>query len=154
MKPVKTSLIIVELMFLAIYGNSAWATNTTSLATSQDIVPTKTEAVIAHSTESKKGQVVESGPYHLEFAYKPENAGTRLDFYLQKGENHLAVPNAKVIAQIQMPDGKQKTLNFTYNAKGKHYTALLSGKIAGQHQVKIISDISGEKVDGRFAFSR
>jgi hypothetical protein len=31
---------------------------------------------------------------------------------------------------------------------------LLPGNAAGQYQVKISSDINGEKVDGRFSFSQ
>lgn len=99
------------------------------------------------------GQVVESGPYHLEFVSEPEANGTHLDFYLQTGDNHQAIPDAKVTAQVQSPDGKQQTLNLTYDASGKHYTALLPAKTAGQYQVKVTSDIKGKKVDGRFSFN-
>ncbi len=167
MRSVKARLIVVGLIFSTTYGGNAWAINSTShLATSLDaasvemaakaipVTDINIEVIIAYDNQSKRGQVVETGPYHLEFAYKPESAGTHIDFYLQKGNNHAAVPNAKVTAQIQMPDGKQKTLNFTYDAKAKHYTALLSGKVAGQHQVKVTSDINEEKVDGRFSFIR
>ncbi len=100
------------------------------------------------------GQVVESGSYHLELVTEPEAEGTHLDLYLQKGDNHEAIPNAKVMAQVQLPDGTQKTLPFSYDASGKHYTALLPGKVAGQHQVKISSEIGGEKADGRFSFGQ
>lgn len=77
-----------------------------------------------------------------------------MDFYLQNGENHTAIPNAKVTAQVQFPDGTQKTIPMSYDAGGKHYTALLPGKVSGQHQVKITSEVNGEKVDGRFSFGR
>lgn len=56
------------------------------------------------------GQVVESGAYHLELITETEAEGTHLDLYLQKGDNHEAIPNAKVTAQVQLPDGTQKTL--------------------------------------------
>lgn len=98
------------------------------------------------------GQVVESGAYHLEFVPEPETNGTHLDFYLQTGDNHQAISDAKVTAQVQSPDGKQQTLNLAYDASGKHYTALLPGKTTGEYQVKVTSDIKGEKVDGRFNF--
>ena len=100
------------------------------------------------------GQVVESGAYHLELVTETEAEGTHLDLYLQKGDNHEAIPNAKVMAQVQLPDGTQKTLPFSYDASGKHYTALLPGKVAGQHQVKISSEIGGQKADGRFSFDQ
>lgn len=64
--------------------------------------------------ESKGGQVVETGIYHLEFVPEKEASATHMDLYLQKGDNHQTVPNAKVTAQVQLPDGKQKTIPLTY----------------------------------------
>ncbi len=100
------------------------------------------------------GQVVESGPYHLEFVSEPEAEGTHLDFYLQQGDTHEAIPNAKVTAQIQLPDGQQKSLPLTYDSEGKHYTAMLTEKAPGEYLVAMTSDINGEKVNGRFTFSQ
>ncbi|PSB07325.1 hypothetical protein C7B62_20275 [Pleurocapsa sp. CCALA 161] len=106
------------------------------------------------SGESLEGQVVESGPYHLEFVPEKESNGTHLDLYLQKGDTHEAIPNAKVTALVQSPDGKQQSLNLTYDAEGKHYTVLFPGTTTGQYQVKITADASGENVNGRFSFQQ
>jgi len=73
---------------------------------------------------------------------------------LQKGDNHEAIPNAKVTAQIQLPDGTQKTLDMKYDAEGKHYTVLLPGTAPGQYQVKMSADVNAEKVNGRFSFNK
>lgn len=100
------------------------------------------------------GQVVESGSYHLELVTEAEAEGTHLDLYLQRGDDHEAIPNAKVTAQVQLPDGTQKTLPLSYDAEGRHYTALLPGKVAGQYQVKISSDVGGDKADARFSFNQ
>jgi hypothetical protein len=100
------------------------------------------------------GQVVEVGDYHLELVPEPEADLTHLDVFLQKGENHAAVPNAKITGQIQLPDGAQKTLAFQYDAAEKHYTAKLPGAAAGEYKVAILSDIKGEKINGRFSFKR
>jgi hypothetical protein len=100
------------------------------------------------------GQIVETGKYHLEFVPKKTTAGFHLDFYLQSGENHTPVPNAKVTAQVQLPDGSQKSLEMKYDAEDKHYTVLLPSTIPGNYQVAILSDISGEKVNGRFRFTQ
>ncbi len=62
--------------------------------------------------------------------------------------------NAKVIAQVQSPDGKQQSLNLTYDAEGKHYITLFPGTTTGQYQVKIIANVSGENVNGRFSFEQ
>lgn len=165
MKSVKSLLIVlgsVSLIFLGACANSNQATNPENSPKStppadsaaQTTTPTKTESSGHAPVPQKGGQVVESGAYHLEFVPVKEANGTHLDFYLQKGDNHEAIPNAKVTAQVQLPDGTQKTVPLTYDTEGKHYAALLAGKLAGQYQVKITSDINGEKVDGRFSFNQ
>ena len=161
----KTSLIIVGslgLIFLGACSNNTQSTSTTSSSASSVETPNQNSPSVSsenaeetdHPSESKGGQVIESGSYHLEFISEPESDGTHIDFYLQKGDNHTAIPNAKVMAQVQLPDGTQKSLPLTYDAKGKHYTALLPGKASGKYNVAILSDVSGEKVNGRFTFNR
>jgi hypothetical protein len=165
MKSIKSLLMVLgsaSLIFLGACGNNNQTTNSASSPTSTKPAESTAQPTDAAKTESsghaakplKGGQVVESGPYHLEFVPVKENNGTHLDFYLQKGDNHEAIPNAKVTAQVQFPDGTQKSLDLPYDAAGKHYAALLPGKAEGQYQVKVTSDIDGKKVDGRFSFSQ
>ena len=164
MKSLRSLLIVISVPFLILLGacgneNQAASpdNNTNTKPTEAASKPTevaKTESSSHAAKPQKGGQVVETGKYHLEFVPEKEDNGTHLDFYLQKGDNHEAVPNAKVTAQIQLPDGTQKTLPLTYDAEGKHYAALLPGKASGQYQVKISSEINGEKVDGRFNFNK
>ena len=125
-------------------------TATPSAETASPAATTTAKAEKSEGGKSKGGQVVESGKYHLELVPEQENGGTHLDFYLQKGDNHEAIATAKVTAQVQSPDGKQKTLPFTYDASGKHYAAPLGEKAAGQYQLKVTATIGSEKVDGRF----
>ncbi len=164
MKLSKVSLIILGILGLIGLGacsNTNQATdpsNSPSVAQStQPSLQTSSETGEASEPANAPqvgGQVVESGPYHLELVTETEAEGTHLDLYLQKGDNHEAIPNAKVTAQVQLPDGTQKTLPLSYDAKGRHYTALLPGKVAGQHQVKISSDVGGDKADARFSFNQ
>lgn len=165
MKYIKSFLMVIgsaSLIFLGACGNNKQAVNSDSSPTSTQPTESTTQPTDAAKTESsshaakplKGGQVVESGSYHLEFLPVKEDKGTHLDFYLQKGDNHEAIPNAKVTAQIQLPDGTQKSLELPYDAAGKHYAALLPATAVGQYQVKITSDIDGKKVDGRFSFSQ
>jgi major membrane immunogen (membrane-anchored lipoprotein) len=133
--------------------NSAGGTAATTPPTTAN--PSTSKESTAHSGSPKKGgQVVESGKYHLELVPEKEANKTHLDFYLLQGDNHEIVPNANVTADLQSPDGKQKTLAFNYDAKDKHYTAVVDDKATGQYQLKIIAKIGNEKVDGRFKFDR
>jgi hypothetical protein len=80
-------------------------------------------------------------------------AQTHIDFFLQKSDNHQPIPNAKVTAQVQLPDGNQKMLEMKYNAADKHYTAFLPSTAVGEYKVTVLSDINGEKVNARYRFS-
>jgi hypothetical protein len=115
---------------------------------------TTAKAQIGKSGKSKGGQVVESGKYHFEFVPEKGTSETHLDLYLQKGDTHEAITNAKVTADVQSPDGKVKTIPLSYDVSGQHYAAVVSDKTAGQYQVKVTATIGSEKADGRFNFTR
>ncbi|PSB32505.1 hypothetical protein [Chlorogloea sp. CCALA 695] len=156
---IKTRLIILNsigLIFLGSCSKNIPSTSTSSPSSSpvEVVQSPSVSPETKQSQASKGGQVVESSGYHLEFVSEVENNGTHLDFYLQKSDNHEAISNAKVTAQIQLPDGTQKSLHLPYDAGGKHYAALLPEKASGEYNIAILSDISGEKVNGRFTFKR
>ncbi|PSB48911.1 hypothetical protein C7B80_04190 [Cyanosarcina cf. burmensis CCALA 770] len=148
----------VGLLFFGAFSHSARAISYASSSNTKaaEIIVAKNELVekASASKNQKGGQVVEAGPYHLELVPEKGEKGTHLDLYLQRGDNHEAIPNAKVTAQIQSPDGTQKNLNFKYDPSGKHYTTLLPGKATGQYQMKVTADVKGEKVNGRFSFKQ
>ncbi|MDX2239220.1 MAG: hypothetical protein NW224_00940 [Leptolyngbyaceae cyanobacterium bins.302] len=128
---------------------------TSPAAESSTSPATTAQADTAHNTSaSKGGQVVEAGPYHLELVTLKESSGVHLDFYLQKGDTHEAIPDATVTGQVQLPDGTQKTVEFEYDTAGQHYVATLPDTAAGEYNVAILTDIKGEKVNGRFNFSQ
>lgn len=163
MKALKFFLIGVSglgLLFLgACSSGSQTASNTPSSAPAESTAQSPKSSSEASgssnnsSKASKGGQVVESGPYHLEFVPEKADGGTHLDFYLQKGDTHAPISNAKVTAQVQLLDGTQKSLDLKYDPDGKHYTVMLPGS-AGEYKVAILSDINGEKVNGRFSFKQ
>lgn len=108
----------------------------------------------AGTQTSQGGQVVESGPYHLELITSNEPTGVHLDFFLQKSDTHEAIADAKVMAQVQSPDGTQESIELSYDADGGHYTAMVPATATGEYNVAILSDIGGEKVNGRFSFMK
>jgi hypothetical protein len=156
----KSSLIIlfsVGLLFLGACSKGDEARDQNSQApspTASKPASSTPAGKMDHPKVSKGGQVVESGAYHLEFLAQKEDAGTHLDFYLQKGDNHQAVADANITAQVQLPEGKEQTLTLKYDPEGKHYTVLFPVKNPGQYPVKITANIKGEKVNGRFTFNQ
>ncbi len=166
MKSFKSSLIILSsmgLLFLTSCSNANQTTNTENTPTAATTTTPKPSVTASPATkkdsnhdhgESKGGQVVETGKYHLEFLADQETNGTHLDFYVLTGDKHEIVPDAKVTAQVQLPDGQQKTIPFKYDAKDKHYHGLLNEKTSGQYQLKITANIKGETATGRFNFNR
>lgn len=152
MTRLKTTLLglgTAGLIFLGACSNG----DQTETTTSSPLVSEETAAQPG-SQPNQGGQVIESGPYHLEFVSEPANDGTHLDFYLQRGDTHKPIPNAKVTAQVQTPSGQQQALDMTYDADGKHYTAMLPETAPGQYQVTVLSEVNGEKVNGRFNFQQ
>jgi hypothetical protein len=147
-----TTVASFGLLFLtACGGGNETASTAPSPAASVAAAPSAT----GHDAAPQAGgQVIESGPYHLEFVPEKEATGTHLDFYLKKGDTHAAVPGAKVTTQVQLPDGTQKSLDLKYDTEGKHYTALLAGKAKGDYKVAILCEVGGEKVNGRFSFTQ
>lgn len=165
MKYLNSSLVIVVSAGLLLLGGCGKETKTDDAASnnsapSAETKPSTTATKSAdkmeksHMAPRKGGQVVESGKYHLELVPEKEASGTHLDFYLLQSSNHEIMPNARVTADIQLPDGKLKTVPFDYDASGKHYAAVVSDKANGQYQVKITATVGSEQVDGRFKFDR
>jgi hypothetical protein len=113
-------------------------------------VATTADAGTTDSHGGQGGQVIETGDYHLELVTAKEADGIHLDLFLQKGDSHEAISDAKVTAQVQSPDGSQQALDMEYDASGEHYTAFLPSSDAGEYNIAVLSDIQGEKVNGRF----
>ena len=163
MKLLTSGIIVLASAGLLLLGACSKEAKTSDSATQNDATPTAETAPPATTTakaegskgsKSKGGQVVESGKYHLEFVPEKGTNDTHLDLYLQKGDTHEAIANAKVTADVQLPDGKLKTIPLSYDASGKHYAAVVKEKVTGQYQVKITAKIGSEQADGRFNFDR
>lgn len=172
MKVLKTSLIALgsaSLLFLGACSGGNQAANsqsTTASSTTETAAKTETTAKDGekhiegdghdHSKDSKdghSGQVVQSGKYHLEFKPDIEKDSTHLDISVH-GEQDKAITDAKLTAQVQLPDGSNKTLQVPYNTEEKQYTAKLPATATGDYKVVLQTDIKGEKFNGRFNFKR
>lgn len=171
MQSVKFSFIVVSSFALLVLGACSSGNPTANTSSSPATIssPAMSPSAIAagskatstpankseHSEDAPKGgQVVESGDYHLQFVPEKDANVAHLDFYLLKGEKHETVPNAKVTAQVQLPDGSQKSLAMIFDPAEKHYTAKLPNAPTGAYKVVILSDIGGNKVNGRFSFKQ
>jgi major membrane immunogen (membrane-anchored lipoprotein) len=158
MKSLSSGIIVVASAGLLLLGGCGKETKTTDSATTNATSSSETKPMDgmekSHMAPRKGGQVVESGQYHLELVPEKEASATHLDFYLFQGDKHEVIPTAKVTADVQSPDGKLKTVPFSYDASGKHYAAAVSEKAAGQYQVKITATVGSEQIDGRFKFDR
>ena len=150
----------IGLLFLGACSSGNQASNSASSPAASTPALTQPSPVASPAQSASSdhggqgGQVIESGSYHLELVTGKETSGTHLDLFLQKGDNHEAIPNAKVTAQVQLPDGTQQSLDMKYDKSEKHYTAILPSAVAGEYKVAILSDISGEKVNARYSFTR
>jgi hypothetical protein len=164
MKLLTSGIIVLASAGLLLLGACSKGAKTSDSASSNSAAPTaetttpaatKTMASEGHSMSPKKGgQVAESGKYHLELVPEKEGNSTHLDFYLFQGDKHEIIANAKVSADVQSPDGKQKTIPLSYDVSGKHYAAAVGEKATGQYQVKITATVGSEKIDGRFNFNQ
>jgi hypothetical protein len=133
------------------------ATPTSATAASPNVATSPSPAAASGHEAGKKaggGIVVESGAYHLELVPEKEGSETHLDLFLQKTDSHESVANARVTAQVQLPDGSQKSADMTYDTEAKHYTAKVDSVAAGEYKVVIQSEIGSEKVNARFAFKQ
>ncbi|MCT7989409.1 hypothetical protein [Laspinema olomoucense] len=150
----------IAVVSLGLIGLTACGTGEPGSNVLESATQTPTETVVAptattpeeHPTQG--GQVIEVGPYHLELVALPEPGGVHLDFYLQTGDTHKAIPAANVTAQVEMPTGEQRTLELPYDETGEHYATFLPAEVSGEYKVAILTDIQGKKVNGRFTFNR
>ncbi|NJP12154.1 MAG: hypothetical protein HC866_24035 [Leptolyngbyaceae cyanobacterium RU_5_1] len=117
--------------------------------------PDTASGTAGESGSKHGGQVVKSGDYHLEFVPSKEGDGTHLDFFLYKGDLTEIIPDAKVTAKVEFPDGSQQDIDLPYEPAGKHYGKKMpDASMPGDYNVAILTDINGEKINGRFSFKQ
>lgn len=172
MKLFNISLIALgsaSLLFLGACGSNNNAAKTESTTTSTPAA--KTETTIAtkdgekhsegdghdHSKDAKKdghdGQVVYSGKYHVELKPHLEKDSTHLDIKVHS-EKDKEITDAKLTAQVQLPDGSNQTIAVAYNVEEKQYVAKLPTTATGDYKIVLQSDVKGEKFNSRFSFKR
>jgi hypothetical protein len=105
-------------------------------------------------SHGKGGQIVEMGEYHLEFLTHKVDNGLSLDFILGKGEAHTPVADAKVTAQVQLPDGTQQALDMKYDIGEKAYKVTFLKDAPGEYGVVILTNVGGKKMNSRFSFNQ
>ncbi|AFY92969.1 hypothetical protein [Chamaesiphon minutus] len=104
--------------------------------------------------DGHSGQVVQLGKYHIELKPDLDKDSIHLDTKLH-GEQDKEITDAKLLAQVQLPDGSNKTLPVLYNAEEKQYTAKLPASATkGDYKVVLQVDVKGEKFNSRFSFKQ
>ncbi|MEB3232247.1 MAG: hypothetical protein VKJ64_14655 [Leptolyngbyaceae bacterium] len=162
--PFFSALLITAVVGLTACGGSETATapettedptvESATEAPAEETTTTPEPAAADHSAPKQGGQVVETGAYHMELVPVPEEDGIHLDLFLQTGDTHDPVADATVVAQVQLPDGTQQEIPMEYDAAGEHFFAFLPTQATGEYKTVIQTDIQGEKVNGRFSFSK
>jgi len=158
MKSLKSNLIIlgsVGLLFLVACNKGAQASYTKSSPASSpgDSQPASSAPAPASAGVDLNSDM-DFGGYHFEFGSEKKATGTLLYLYLQKKDKKEPVPNAKVMAQVQLPNGKQQTLPLKYDAKGKRYAVVFPSKQPGQYPVNMTVNINGLKVESTIIFNQ
>ena len=158
MKSLKSNLIIlgsVGLLLLVACNKGAQASDTNSSPASSPVASQPGfSAPAPASANASVGSVMEYGGYHFEFGSEKKATGTHLYLYLHKKDKKEPVPNAKVTAQVQLPNRKQQTLPLKYDAKGKRYAVVFPTKQPGQYAVNMTAIINRVKVDSTIVFDQ
>lgn len=145
------ALSLSSLGLLVLTGCSGTPTATAPVTQPPTTNPVATSPA---ATNKSGGIVVESGPYHLELLPRKEGSNTHLDLLVQKGDTHESIPDAKVVTQVQLPDGSQQSVTMAYDAPAKHYAGKVASVAAGEYKVTAQAEIAGEKVNARFTFKQ
>jgi len=103
--------------------------------------------------DGHSGQVVQVGKYHVEFRPDPDKDTISLNTVVH-GDKDKQIVDAKLLAQVQLPDGSNKMLPVLYNPEEKQYTAKLPVGGAGDYKVVIQVDVNGDKFNTRFSFKK
>ncbi|MFM7425614.1 MAG: hypothetical protein ACKO7W_11585 [Elainella sp.] len=157
---VLTGVTVLNLSACASNPSSTAPTASAPAASAPAAAPSPTPAAAAspapattqNAVAQHGGQVVEAGDYHLELLAIPEGENMHVDFWLLMGADHATIGDAQVTANVQFPDGTQKTVDMSYDQAGQHYKAYIPGFVSGEYRVVIQTDRQGKKVNGRFNF--
>ena len=104
-----------------------------------------------HEEHGDKVLLSTSGNYSLELLPVTEKNGIYLDLHIFEGEEKEDIQNAEVTAVVNLPNGEQKTLEFNYYPKTKHYGVLLSPKMTGSYKVVVQTKVEEEELTGQFS---
>ena len=134
---------------------TAPATGTDTASTTTTTTTTTTTSETATTAEAKKGgQAVKFANYHLELVTAPEDAGTKVDFYLLASDAGTAIADATVTATVKTPSGETKEVAMTYDTTTESYTATLPDTAPGSYEVAVSSTVKDEQVQGNFTIQR
>lgn len=159
----KLSVLAIGIAIMTGCSSPSTSTNPQAISASSSATPSAPQATKSDS-EKKSGdghdhkeganhtEAVKVGDYSMELESHKEGDELHFDFHLHKGKDE--VMGAKVTAQLQMPDGSQKSMEMPFDAKEKAYVAKLENSAAGEYKVAVLTDLKGEKMNARFTIKQ
>ena len=126
-------------------ANQSTATTTAAKTEEQPKDPTK------HTHTS---QVVQLERYHIDLRPDPDGDFIHLDTKIHDLQDRPII-DAKIVAQVQLPDNTNQTIQVKYNVEEKQYTGkLTASKALGDYKVVLLTNARGEKFNSRFSFKK
>ncbi len=143
-------------------GNSTTSSAPTATTATTPVAKSDSEKKVGDGHDHEKGdghshqegdahghaEPVKVGDYSMELESHKVGNNLHFNFHMHKGKDEIA--DAKVTAQLQMPDGSQKSLEMPFSPAEKAYVAKLESPAAGEYKVAVLSDLKGEKMNARF----
>jgi hypothetical protein len=146
-------LFSASLLLLGACSNSDKAAN--SQSTAATTTAAKTEEKPKDPTKhTHTSQVVQLERYHIDLRPDPDGDFIHLDTKIHDLQDRPII-DAKIVAQVQLPDNTNQTIQVKYNVEEKQYTGkLTASKALGDYKVVLLTNARGEKFNSRFSFKK
>jgi major membrane immunogen (membrane-anchored lipoprotein) len=142
-------LVSVSLLLLGACSNNDKAANSKTTAAAKTEEKPKDPTKHTHTS-----QVVQVAKYHIDLRPDPDGEFIHLDTKIHDLQDRPII-DAKIVAQVQLPDNTNQTIQVKYNVEEKQYTGkLTASKALGDYKVVLLTNARGDKFNSRFSFKK